>query len=263
MKKPLCSVCFSGVNHRGCVRENNEDCMLFFNKVFYDRQEVWINSREQLTAGWICAVADGIGGSLAGEIASQYVLGKLSRIRNHSLSHIEKTLINLNRELIKMGNTKPALHGLGTTVAGIDFDGESIIGFNVGDARLYRLVDNKLKQISIDDNLAGIFKKQGFEVNGLYKAYFSHTLTQSIGGSDILNEISPHLFVIKPGKTERFLLCTDGLTNMVSNEEIEDVIQKNPITEDVVKKLLNSAINAGGKDNITIAYIEIQLLEQL
>ena len=153
--------------------------------------------------------------------------------------------------------------GCDDLVAGIDFDGESIIGFNVGDARLYRLVDNKLKQISIDDNLAGIFKKQGFEVNGLYKAYFSHTLTQSIGGSDILNEISPHLFVIKPGKTERFLLCTDGLTNMVSNEEIEDVIQKNPITEDVVKKLLNSAINAGGKDNITIAYIEIQLLEQL
>ncbi len=261
MNKPLCSIYFSGVTHRGCVRDNNEDCMLLFHKVFYDRQELWINSRDELSGGWICAVADGIGGSMAGEIASQYVLRKLSRLRNYSLLHIEKTLKNLNRELIKMGNSKHTLHGLGTTVAGIDYDGENIIGFNVGDARLYRLVDKKLKQISIDDNLAGIFKKQGFEVNGLYRSYFSYTLTQSLGGSDVLNKISPHLFVIKPGKIERFLLCTDGLTNMVSNEEIEDVILKNSITEEVVKKLLDISIKTGGRDNITIAYIEIQFLE--
>ncbi len=258
MKKSLCSISFSGVTHRGCVRVNNEDCMLFFDKVFYNGQELWINSYEKLSAGWICAVADGIGGSRAGEIASQYVLGKLSRIRNHSLLHIEKTLLNLNRELIKMGNSKPALSGLGTTVAGIDFDGENIVGFNVGDARIYRLVDKKIKQISIDDNLAGLFKNEGLEVNGIHKSYLSSTLTQSIGGSDVLTEISPHLFVMKPEKTEKFLLCTDGLTNMVSNEDIEDAILKSSIPQEVVKRLFNSAIKAGGRDNITIEYIEVE-----
>ncbi|MGC8744793.1 MAG: PP2C family protein-serine/threonine phosphatase [Verrucomicrobiia bacterium] len=259
MKHILTStVHFAGVTHRGCVRGSNEDCMLLFDRVFYDNSELWIDSQESFSKGWICAVADGIGGARAGEIASQYALRKLSKVRDITPSHIATVLVHLNNELIKLGNEKPALKGLGTTVAGIGFNkDDTLFAFNVGDARVYRIVNNKLKQLTIDDNLAAVLKEEGRKIPTKEMLLYASALTQSIGGSEFLNEIQPHLFIVKPKKTERFLLCTDGLNSMVEHCEMEKIIISLSSPKEVAKALLKRAIEAGGRDNITIIYLEI------
>ncbi|MGC9036704.1 MAG: PP2C family protein-serine/threonine phosphatase [Verrucomicrobiia bacterium] len=259
MKRILTStVHFAGITHRGCVRSSNEDCMLLFDRVFYDNSELWVDSKESFSKGWICAVADGIGGSRAGEIASQYALRKLSKVRNTTPSHIKDVLIHLNNELIKLGNEKPSLKGLGTTVAGLGFDNDkTLFAFNVGDARVYRVVNNRLKQLTIDDNLAAVLRADGRKVSAKEMLLYSSTLTQSIGGSEFINEIQPHLFVVKPNKTERFLHCTDGLNNMVEHAEMEKIIISITSPKEIARGLLKRAIEAGGRDNITLIYLEI------
>lgn len=251
------SIRFVGVTHRGCVRNSNEDCMLLFGRVFYDNKEIWLDSNETSGKSWLCAVADGIGGSRAGEIASQYVLEKLSKIRDFTPAHIERLLIHLNQELIRLGNEKPVLRGLGTTVAGLGFNERSLFVFNVGDARVYRVENKKLMQLTVDDNLAGLLKEQGIKMDKNREVYLSSTLTQSIGGSEQFVEIKPHLCLVKPRKRERFLLCTDGLNSMVAKEEMEEIINSHTEAESIVKNLLNRAIESGGRDNITIIFLEI------
>jgi protein phosphatase len=138
----------------------------------------------------------------------------------------------------------PALVGMGTTIAGLVLNKSSVIHFNVGDSRLYRYVTGQLHQLSQDD----VPRERS-----IMGAHRSHEITQSIGGRDSWVPIVPHVrtaCALEVG--ERLLLCSDGLTDMASDEDILRVL----ITENDLSKcaqtLLDLALEAGGLDNITV-----------
>jgi serine/threonine protein phosphatase PrpC len=151
------------------------------------------------------------------------------------------------------------LVAMGATVAGIGCGGRGLFAFNVGDSRVYRLDDEKLIQITRDDSEA-----EDLIDLGLLQPYdgprpgFLHALTQAIGGREEVIDIETHVHPLHVEARARFLICSDGLTDMLHAPEIREVLAGERRAEKAVVELFERAMNAGGVDNITLAVIEIE-----
>lgn len=246
----------AGITHRGKVRPSNEDAMVMLTQAIWFKEFETLSLNIETYDDWLFAVADGIGGAKAGEVASGFVVEKLSQLKKITPSKLKAILIQLNNDLIQLGLNNTELKGLGTTVAGIGFGEDGLFAFNVGDARVYRFYKGKLVQISIDDNLAEALSDYHNFENELELAFLSNTLTQCIGGNPLSVQINPHIIQLKSEPKEKFLLCTDGLSNMVNHQTIENIVSQNEPPASIVSSLLNCALKSGGKDNITIIVVE-------
>jgi serine/threonine protein phosphatase PrpC len=204
----------------------------------------------------LCLVADGLGGHAAGEVASRYAAQRLSAAvadLGNDEQAISDCLQRINAEIQEEMQTHPNQIGMGTTVAGLIITSEGIVAFNVGDSRIYRYWENCLDQVSIDDTPEAIY--------GLVTSFFrSHIITQCLGGLDNSQEIEPH---IVPQPLEigcLYLLCSDGLTDMVNLYDLEtslsDDLQQTAIT------LFKKAMFAGGNDNFSIVLVRVERAER-
>jgi len=235
--------------HTGKVRKLNEDACLFGGT--FSGASTSAPMRAALdSSGWMIAVADGIGGHRAGAYASREVLDRLSEASEyHQATH---------RTLQEIGTERPELEGTGSAVAGIFAGKNGLFAFNVGDARLYRQKAGRLELITQDDSVEQLMVSEGLmKAHDGVRSVFLHALTQSIGGSSEPHPIEPHFYPLKVSKTTRFLLCTDGLTDMLSAVEIESYLVRESKPVAAVQALFSATMQAGGRDNITIVIVDV------
>lgn len=244
--------------HTGRVRRVNEDAILagadYFDGSSEDAEKISIAE-----GPWIVAVSDGIGGHRGGAEASHEVVETLSRCSRVTPVSVSDVLQGLNRNFCGRGQIDSDLVAMGATVAGIGCGGRGLFAFNVGDSRVYCLEDEKLIQITRDDSEA-----EDLIDLGLLQPYdgprpgFLHALTQAIGGREEVIEIETHVHPLHVESLTRFLVCSDGLTDMLHAPEIREILADERRAEKAAAELFDRAMNAGGVDNITLAIVEIE-----
>jgi PPM family protein phosphatase len=247
--------------HTGRVRRANEDSCIAGQE--FSRASSENPTSISIGSGpWIVAVSDGIGGHLGGAEASREVVRGLAECQRVTPLSICEILQRLNRRLCERGVKEPELAAMGATVAGIGCGGRGVFAFNVGDSRVYRMHGKRLVQLTRDDSEAEDLIDQGLlERNEGARPGFLHALTQAIGGREEVVDVEVHVHSLHVEQPSRYLICTDGLTDMVISADIEDILVRECDAEAAATALFEKAMKAGGVDNITVAVIEIEKMQ--
>ena len=204
-------------------------------------------------------VADGMGGHKAGDLASRYTVETL--IRNIENSHsdnpitiINDAIIDANTRLLEKASEAEEYSGMGTTLVVCTIIGESMYVANVGDSRLY-LYDGKLSQITRDHSLVEEMVALGkLNRDEARRHEKKNVITRAIGGA---KEVMADFFEAELTAGNRIILCSDGLSNMVDDGEIEQVLSSGLPIEEKTRQLIGRANENGGKDNIAVVIIEL------
>jgi serine/threonine protein phosphatase PrpC len=237
--------------HHGRIRAANEDAIVvgkWLRSTPMQMPEQW---RYNLGDPLICAVADGMGGHSAGEVASRYTVCRLSE-QSHQIKDKNaaiSVLKGINLELYDAMTNDPASQGMGTTVVGVMLIERELLWFNIGDSRLYRHRNGFLRQISVDDVLDA--PRDQNQSNRRE----SHAITQSLGGSFSFRGIVPHAGCFDLPMPSRWLLCSDGLTDMIDIDALEACMAAADL--EATQKLFELAMAAGGEDNISIMVLSV------
>lgn len=246
--------------HTGKTRSANEDAA-YFSEVFGGASISVPKVAALVETRWIIAVADGIGGQKAGAYASKEVVSKLAVCTDISPEGVDENLIETNRRLHAAGLENPDLSGTGAAVVGMLATGDHLYAFNVGDARLYRQEGGRYRQMTEDDSVEQMLVREGLmKAHGGIRPPNMHALTQSVGGSNEYHEIEPHFYLLPIEKSSRFILCTDGLTDMLTHKDMERIAIPLLDPSAAAQALFHAAMEAGGKDNITIAVVDVEKL---
>ncbi|WKZ56262.1 MAG: Stp1/IreP family PP2C-type Ser/Thr phosphatase [Bdellovibrionota bacterium] len=205
-------------------------------------------------------VADGMGGVKGGAIASGLAIKVLEEGLKEKAAVTPEDLVALiqkaNSEIFQRGTNEPTLQGMGTTLVGLCFYGTTMAITNVGDSRAFRIRNGVIEQLTQDHTLVMELVRSGAispEQAGNHPV--SHMLTRSLGPSpsvDVDCTISPD----GPAQGDVYILCSDGLYNMVGPEEFTEIIQSCDL-EDAVVELVDLANLRGGTDNITVIAVEV------
>jgi serine/threonine protein phosphatase PrpC len=236
--------------HVGAVRTHNEDSIAVDDLVTSQSMDQPMTMQRTVLAPMVCLVADGLGGHAGGEVASRFVAECLAeRAAEATDSDALKGLLRaVDQALFAMMRERPALHGMGTTVAGLHVAPAGLTVFNVGDSRVYRIELSGLTQLSTDDTPGPKLP------DGRTAAYTTALLTQSLGGWHEPDGITPH--VLPEPAPGRWLLCSDGLTDRLSPEAIAAHIGEDDAAS--VSALFEAAMAAGGDDNISIVLVRLR-----
>jgi len=196
----------------------------------------------------LLVVADGMGGHSHGALASKTVLDHLIAVAEGLLEpqSAAAAVNEANTRLYATMAEHPESEGMGSTIVGAVLFARSLLVFNVGDSRCYRILDGELSQLSRDDVASTAKNVLGHRQ--------SHAITQCLGAVPFQLPLSPHIVVHPPlAVGETLLLCSDGLTDMVEDEAIAHLLADaaHGLT-DAVRKLARAAVKAGGADNLSI-----------
>lgn len=204
-------------------------------------------------------VADGMGGHNAGDFASKNTVWKVveaigSYKDDFDAENImQKAIDDANSYIYKMARENEALRGMGTTLVTVTCKGETATVANVGDSRMY-LVNDEIKQITKDHSLV----QEMIDLGGLEKDRArnhpdKNIITRAIG---VREYVLVDFFEVHINEGDRLLLCSDGLTNMLRDEEIHRIIRQNEDISKAGEKLVKAANNNGGRDNIAVVLVE-------
>jgi len=203
---------------------------------------------------YVFAVADGLGGHRSGEVASKtavdFIKNNLSRIRNYFDSEEMMSFVkDINLELKTIGDDEPARLGMATTLTMCIVDGNQLCICHVGDSRAYSITDEKIVRLTKDHSLVQILVDEGKITQEEAEIHpQKNVITRALGTDSSVN-VDFYRYVIEPDAI--YLLCSDGLFNMVSDNNIKAIVLENNL-EDAAKKLIDLANINGGKDNITV-----------
>lgn len=238
-----------GLTDAGLVRTNNEDA--------------WAQIPEQQ----LFILADGMGGHQAGEIAARETVLNLSRILkqeleskpDRSMAECEELLKiaiqQVNAIIYQLGNSTDQYRGMGTTLCCIFLHPEGCIYAHVGDSRIYRLRRKKLLQLTQDHSLMRELIEMGQLSEDRAESFaYKNVLTRAIGTEA---KINPTIHTDKVVIGDIFLMCSDGLTDLLSQEEIQETLLSTKV-EEIPHVLINKAKERGGYDNITAVVVKIQ-----
>jgi PPM family protein phosphatase len=241
----------SAATHPGCVRSGNEDALLVDSWIGVGEQASCHSEHDLSRKELVLAVADGLGGHQAGEVASRFVIEQMAGLPPGSLREPDAAAAALNAINARLTDhmlAEPSLLGMGSTLVGAVLGQGHGAFFNVGDSRAYVFDGQSLTQLSVDDTpLApagggGSFPRR------------SHLVTQVFGGSLSRDQLGPHFrrHDLLPGS--KLLLCSDGLTDMLEVGAIADLIRRPDVEAD---SLLRAALDVGGEDNISVILVTI------
>jgi serine/threonine protein phosphatase PrpC len=161
----------------------------------------------------------------------------------------------INTDMQTEMRSHPNQAGMGTTVAGLIITPAGITAFNVGDSRIYRWRQQRLLQVSTDDTPEAVYF-------GVADTLFrSHIITQCLGGLEPHRELEPHLVTHALAEEELYLLCTDGLTDMLNRQRLEASLAED--LSETTYRLFGQAMAAGGSDNISIILARIKMEDHL
>jgi serine/threonine protein phosphatase PrpC len=205
------------------------------------------------------AIADGMGGAQAGEIASALAAGALteSNTNGGGESRVTELIQEANRRVHERASTDPSTSGMGTTmtVALIEGDGTVTIG-HVGDSRAYRLREGRLEQITDDHSLVAELVRRGELSAEEAEVHPQRSVITRALGTD--PDVDVDAFSVRPQPGDLYLLCSDGLSDMVAAAAIEEIMREHRDDLDALARALVRAANrGGGDDNITAVLFEI------
>jgi serine/threonine protein phosphatase PrpC len=205
------------------------------------------------------AIADGMGGARAGEIASALAAGALndSDAQAGGEEHVKRLVQEANRRVHERASNDPSTSGMGTTmtVALVEPSGEITFG-HVGDSRAYVLRGDRLEQLTDDHSLVAELVRRGELSASDAEVHPQRSVITRALGTD--PDVDVDAFTISPESGDVYLLCSDGLSDMVSGDEIEEVMRANRGSLDAIAKALVRAANrGGGDDNITAVLFEM------
>jgi PPM family protein phosphatase len=241
--------------HRGAVRANNEDTIAVGDWITSESMAASVPLEHEAETPLICLVADGMGGHAAGEVASRTVAEHLAA-RAAEVSDqatIARLLHEANAPLFALMDERPAWYGMGTTVAGVAVTPSGVIVFNIGDSRVYRIEDGALVQLSTDDTPGPKLP------DGRTAVYTSSIISQVLGGygSERPGErIEPHVLSEPLKDGARYLICSDGLTDLLDQAAIEQVLDEDERAS--AQALFAAAMAQGGDDNISLILVRIR-----
>jgi PPM family protein phosphatase len=269
---------FGGASHVGHVRENNEDHFAVIRR----------NRSQELLLSNLAAdvlppskdethcffVADGIGGAAAGEMASRVAIQKAWDLTDQASSWVmrlqdlvaqqvqermEAFVTEMHRTLCELGEADPDLAGMGTTWTSVYVVGWHALIAQVGDSRVYLWRHETLHQVTRDQTLAQVLIDSG--VPPAETSAVRHILTNSLGGNEKL--VVPDVGHVPLQSGDRLLLCTDGLTDQITDQEIGDALRRRLPLQATCDALIQLALDRGGNDNVTVVLAEFteQLLE--
>jgi len=248
-------ISYAGGSDRGRVREQNEDCILMST---FEHSDVIL-----------LQVADGVGGHAGGEIASKLTVGivdaavaKAVKLANSGAGYtsdwLENTLLqaitDANCQLIEQQHLRDDLDNMATTLVAILIHDDTMAVAHLGDSRCYQLYGQQLKQITEDHTALqkllneGKINQQEFEVLPMH-----HVISQAVGLT-LSPEIAVSRLVIK--KKSCYVLCSDGLTNCMSDAQIQHVLEKSEPINNLVDELITRANDNGGTDNISVVLMK-------
>lgn len=236
-----------GLTDKGCVRPTNQDV--------YEIQE----EKENETA--LLVVCDGMGGANAGNVASRFaaesVMGEVAGALKEELNEekrqalLEKALAAANETVFALASKQPEFRGMGTTLVCALVQKNAATLLNVGDSRAYIFDGETLHQITEDHSYVEEMRRQGkLTAEAAKKHPQKNLITRAVG---VDSAVEGDLFEVEVKKGEILLLCTDGLTGMVEDTKISEILKKENDLIDMADVLLRAAKGNGGRDNITIA----------
>ena len=244
-------IAVTAVSHDGLLRDHNEDSLLVGP---WTTCAVSTQSPQTLVFPLtddpiVVAVADGLGGHPAGELASTVVVESLSRVTGllHDEETVREAVRGCNQAVYDQASLDASRTAMGTTLAGVVVTSEVVRVFNVGDSRVYtvRSGDEPSLELASKDDSPPLADGQ------------THTsiVTQTLGGSPIFRPVDPHVTSSDFDSSTRYLACTDGLTDVVDDSVIATILADHAGAE-AVYNLWKAAMDKGGPDNITIALVE-------
>lgn len=235
--------------NKGKIRKNNEDNFYFDGKCLEVQNEGLRHSvevEERLKNGWCVAVFDGMGGENYGEYASfaaarelQQMERKLAEYFIPEKKYLNRMAMQLNEAVVHAARELKT-ERMGSTMAALYFMSGSVYVCNLGDSRAYRLRDGEFLQLSQDH-------VEARPQNERKKA----PLTQHLGIDPEYMLIEPYIAKGDIKKGDQYLLCSDGLTDMLTNFEISDIMLQSDEAASCVDRLIEAALEHGGRDNIT------------
>lgn len=203
-------------------------------------------------------VADGMGGHNAGDYASKYTVDTIvDTIRQSKFTEpvaiIEQAVQKANGNLIEQSNENEDMKGMGTTIVLLTIFDSHLYIANVGDSRLY-VVNQEIRQITKDHSLVEEMVRMGEMDKEVAKDHpDKNIITRAIGATI---DVSIDFFELEISEEDNILMCSDGLTNMIEDEDIRDIIRGQRDIAEKAQKLVETANRNGGKDNITVVVIE-------
>lgn len=261
----------AGGTNIGCRRKQNQDAWAFGcagEKVEVEQREDGRESREMKFPSWV-AVADGMGGAKGGEVASRRaleivggIIGQASRAdEERALDLMESALREAHRKLEQEANENPNLKGMGCTYSTLWWAGDNssraVLG-QVGDSRIYRWRRGELTQLTRDQTLVQRMLDEGsITPENAVKAKFSSVLEYALGanGGDLEPEVRWVDF--EPG--DLLLLCSDGLSGVLSDEELARIMPMKPGHDlsPICDRLIEAARAGGAPDNVTVVLVQV------
>jgi serine/threonine protein phosphatase PrpC len=240
----------------GHARENNEDKFDFYEP----DEEPLLAAR-----GSVYLVCDGMGGHNAGQIASELAAKQFL----HAYYHLGGTaqeaarhaILQAHHYIAEMASKIPSRYGMGTTLTALILKQDEAILAHVGDSRCYRLREGVFEQLSRDHTLVARLVEQGILTPEQAKYHPQrNVIRQAVGVADPTEPLEPDIetFALQAG--DLYLLCSDGLTDMVDDAEIEAILRDEPPTR-AAWRLVDRALANGGRDNITVALVRVAALE--
>ncbi len=234
------------VTHTGHVRDHNEDAFLVLPDV----------------APWLVVVADGMGGHQSGEVASRLTVEEMAaafagrppertllRRRANARERLITAIEQANRRVLGEARRDVGKQGMGTTVVALVIDGGSVHVAHVGDSRAYRLRDDTLKQLTRDHSLLNDYLDMGLLTPEQAASFpYKNVIVRAVGLSPFV-EVEVDTLDVSAG--DRFLLCSDGLTDLVSDTTIRDRLARGDDPINTAETLVKLALQAGGLDNVT------------
>jgi len=283
----LVAIDFGANTHVGNVRTNNEDAYIIYRAGRY-----WEKLKTSLEAhdlpdrsdemGYGMAVADGMGGAASGEVASNLALRVLVSLilnaakwalkldnpetREKELQDVKESAEayfgKVDKALMEYMEAYPRLKGMGTTLTGAYSFGDDLFILHIGDSRAYLFRQNKLKLLTHDQTAAQALADSGaISAEEVSTHRLRHVLTSCLGGQEGRIEMEiRHLRLID---ADRLLLCSDGLTDMVTEPEIAEALRATTESEKACQALVDLALQKGGKDNVTVAMARYGIPSQI
>ncbi len=228
---------YAGGTDVGHLRADNEDAYLVNPPLF--------------------AVADGLGGHQAGEVASSIAVERLlaDAPRAADAKALARAVRSANSAVIQAADAGQGRAGMGTTLTAAMIDGTRIVLAHVGDSRAYLLNVGTLTQITQDHSMVADMVRNGTLTAEESRVHPNRSVITRALGSD--PNLLVDTFEIEAAPGDRLLLCSDGLTGMIDDREIERILGAAPSAAEAVDRLIEAANDAGGQDNITVVVAEI------
>lgn len=226
----------------GRIRKNNQDSYLADGNVF--------------------AVADGMGGHVGGEIASKLAIDVFTSAYASAPEGVDvlEVVQSANSAILSKAAEEPSLSGMGTTLCLLSVaegdDKYQLNLVNVGDSRGYLYRGNELYQLTDDHTLISEMVKSGEITRDEAVVHRArHILTRALG---VDQEVEIDHWKIEPKQSDIYLLCSDGLTNELTDPEIAQILGKELSADDIAKQLVKEAVDAGGSDNVTCVVVKVE-----